>query len=64
MGTNFYWFGHCRECGHLERIHIGKASGGHSPVWLAHRNMEEHGRQHLVPELPTGGVVCAAEEDS
>lgn len=28
MGTNFYWFGHCRECGHLERIHIGKSSGG------------------------------------
>lgn len=28
MGTNYYWFGRCHECGHLSKIHIGKASGG------------------------------------
>jgi hypothetical protein len=33
------------------------------PIRQAHRNVEEHGRQYLVPELPTGGVVCAAKKD-
>jgi hypothetical protein len=28
MGTNYYWYGPCRECGALRQLHIGKSSAG------------------------------------
>jgi len=28
MGTNYYWYGPCAECGHLQKLHIGKSSKG------------------------------------
>ena len=27
-GTNYYWYGDCRECGQLQKLHIGKSSAG------------------------------------
>ncbi|RLC88676.1 MAG: hypothetical protein DRJ03_02025 [Chloroflexi bacterium] len=28
MGMNYYWIGKCRDCGHLQKRHIGKSSCG------------------------------------